>query len=63
MKRRSNGSYSPLDDAREVSPDWVVINCKEPVPGKLYRAVFRPGPVDYWTGYVEEWEWEMVPHE
>lgn len=56
--------YTPFDDVDEAGMDCLCLSIpKNAKDGDLFRAIFRPGPPDFETGYVDDWEWELVPYE
>lgn len=55
--------WSPMEDAYMGGPECVELYCKNPVDGKLYRAVCHADAPDWETGYSDGWSWEMVPYE
>lgn len=55
--------FSPFEDISEGGIENFCINLpKHPEHGKLYELIFCPGPADWETGYVDDWEWNMVPY-
>jgi hypothetical protein len=54
--------YNPIEDAEDGGLENAQINYPEkPIDGQLYQAVFIPTGIDFETGYVDDWIWEMVP--
>jgi hypothetical protein len=60
----SQRHYTPFEDVEEGGIENLQMSIpKNAKDGQLFQAIFVPGPKDFETGYVEDWEWKLVPYE
>lgn len=65
LKRKSTGFNGLDEDCRNVDVDAVIgnINNFNEVPDGIYNVVVCNTTRDYETGWVDRWEYELVPYE